>query len=339
MSEELMIKTPITEMFNIQYPIICGAMMWLGVPQLCEVVADAGGMGTVTAAIYKTEQEFRAAIVDTKRRLDGRSFMVGVTILPSATLDQEHYKMYLRVCAEEKVPGVEVSGQPIDRACSRNEIDMLKNAGVKLFQKLGSLRHALHCEKVGYDGIYAAGFEEGGHPLNDDVTTMVLTPRIAEEVSIPVVTVGGIADGRTMAAALTLGASGVMMATRFLATTDCCEIHDNHRAEFVKRQEYETEMIAKNLGLQCRALSNGIVKEINVVEAANGGLDQMMPLMTGQRVRESWVNGDVNYGVETLGQSVGLIKDIPTTAELLERMAKEALASVDKTRALFQGGR
>ena len=339
MSDQAVIKTPITEMFGVKYPIICGAMMWLGVPRLCEVVADAGGIGTLTAAIYKTEEEFRAAVVETKRRLDGRAFMVGVTILPSATLDADHYKMYLRVCAEEKVPGIEVSGQPIDRACSRNEIDMLKTAGVKLFQKLGAVRHAVHCEKVGYDGIYAAGFEEGGHPLNDDVTTMILTPRIADAVSIPVVTVGGVADGRTMAAALTLGASGVMMATRFLATSDCCDIHDNHRAEFVKRQEHETEIIAKNLGLQCRALSNGVVKQINVVEAANGGLDEMMPLMTGQRVRESWVSGDVEYGVETLGQSVGLVNDIPTTAELLERMASEALASVDKTRALFQGGR
>lgn len=335
MSSTPLIKTPITDMFNIQYPIICGAMMWLGVPGLCEVVANAGGMGTLTAAIYKSETQFRAAVLETKKRLDGRAFMVGVTILPSATLDPEHYKMYLRVCAEEQVPGIEVSGQPIDRACSRNEIDMLKRAGVKLFQKLGAVRHAVHCEKVGYDGIYAAGFEEGGHPLNDDVTTMVLTPRIAQEVSIPVVTVGGIADGRTMAAALTLGASGVMMATRFLATTDCCDIHDNHRAEFVRRQEYETELIAKNLGLQCRAVSNGVVKEINKVEAANGSLEDMMPLMTGARVRESWVNGDLDYGVETLGQSVGLVRDIPSTSELMKRMATEAGETLTRTNAMF----
>lgn len=329
MTKNLTMNTKITQMFGIDYPIICGAMMWLGTPRLCEVVSDAGGIGTLTAAIYKTEDEFREAVIETKNRLKGRPFMVGVTILPSATLDAEHYKMYLRVCAEENVPGMEVSGQPIDRACGIEQIDVLKKAGIKLFQKVGSVRHAKHCEKVGYDGIYAAGFEEGGHPLSDDVTTMVLTSRICQEVNLPVVSVGGIADGQTIAAALSLGASGVMMATRFLATSDCCEIHDNHRHEIVKRQEYETELIAKNLGLQCRALSNGIVKEINKVEAANGSLEEMMPLMTGQRVKLAWKSGDVNHGVETLGQSVGLISDIPSTAELLKRMASEAKESLE----------
>ena len=124
--------------------------------------------------------------------------------------------MYLRVCAEEKVAGLEISGTPLDKAVGVEFIEILKKAGVKLFHKVGSVRHAVHAEKTGYDGIYAAGIEEGGHPLNDDVTTMLLTPRIAEAVKIPVVTVGGIADGRSMAAAFVLGAQGVMMATRFL---------------------------------------------------------------------------------------------------------------------------
>ncbi|NIB38478.1 nitronate monooxygenase [Pseudomaricurvus alkylphenolicus] len=335
MSASPLIQTPISEMFDLRYPIICGAMMWLGTPRLCEVVADAGGMGTLTAAIYKTEEEFRDAVVETKKRLNGRSFMVGVTILPSIAVSDEHHKMYLRVCAEEKVPGIEVSGAPIDRACGMDYLDALKEAGVRLFHKVGSLRHAKHAQKVGYDGVYCAGIEEGGHPLNDDVSTMVLTPKFADELSIPVVTTGGIADGRSMAAALALGASGVMMATRFMATTDCCEIHDNIRNELVKRQEYETELIAKNLGLQCRALSNGVVKEINKVEAANGGLDEMMPLMTGQRAKKGWIVGDVDLGVYTVGQTIGRINDIPTTAELLERMAKEALDASMAVQGLY----
>ncbi|MFA5757555.1 MAG: nitronate monooxygenase, partial [Smithellaceae bacterium] len=140
--------------------------------------------------------------------------------------------MYVKVCAEEKVAGIEFSGTPLDKVAGMEAVEMLKKAGVKMFHKVGALRHALHAEKIGFDGIYAAGIEEGGHPLNDDVTSMVLTPKIAASVKIPVVTVGGIADGRTMAAALALGAEGVMMASRFIATKEC-EVHDNIKQELI----------------------------------------------------------------------------------------------------------
>ena len=222
-------KTAVTEMFGIKYPIICGAMMWLCKPRLCAAVSNAGGMGNITAGNYATEDEFRKAIRET-RRLTDMPFMVNVTILPSVHITAEHHRMYLRVCAEEKIAGLEISGTPLDKAVGQEYIEMLKKAEVKLFHKVGSVRHAMHAEKAGYDGIYAAGIEEGGHPLNDDVTTMVLTPRIAESVRIPVVAVGGIADGRALAAALALGAEGVMMATRFVATKEC-EVHDNIKQE------------------------------------------------------------------------------------------------------------
>src|SRR4030043_804739 len=239
-------KTAITEMFGIKYPIMCGAMMWLSKPKLCAAVSNAGGMGNLTAGNYPTEEEFRAAIKETKKLTD-KPFMVNVTILPSVHITPEHHKMYLRVCAEEKVAGLEISGTPLDKAAGMEFIDMLKKAGVKLFHKVGSVRHAVHAEKIGYDGIYAAGIEEGGHPLNDDVTTMLLTPRIAEAVKIPVVTVGGIADGRTMAGALVLGGQGVMMASRFIATREC-EVHDKQKQELINRQEHETVLYGQHPG-------------------------------------------------------------------------------------------
>jgi NADH:quinone reductase (non-electrogenic) len=189
--EEGMFKTAITEMFGIKYPIICGAMMWLCKPSLCAAVSNAGGMGNLTAGNYTTEEEFRGAIRET-RRLTGKPFMVNITLLPSIRLTPEHYRMYFKVCAEERVSGIEFSGTPVDKAAGMAAIEGLKKAGVRLFHKVGSVRHAVHAEKVGYDGIYAAGIEEGGHPLNDDVTTMVLVPRIAESVKIPVVAVGEI---------------------------------------------------------------------------------------------------------------------------------------------------
>jgi nitronate monooxygenase len=321
-------KTAITEMFGIKHPIICGAMMWLCKPRLCAAVSNAGGMGNITAGNYATEDEFRKAIRET-RRLTDMPFMVNVTILPSVHITAEHHRMYLRICAEEKVAGLEISGTPLDKAVGHEYIEMLKKAGVKLFHKVGSVRHAMHAEKAGYDGIYAAGIEEGGHPLNDDVTTMVLTPRIAESVRIPVVTVGGIADGRTLAAALALGAEGVMMATRFVATQEC-EVHDNIKQEVIRRQEYETALICKSIGLQGRAIRNKVVDEVLSLEEKGCGLEELIPLISGERVREAWATGDVDRAPMMMGQSVGLVKDIPTCKELIGRMAAEAEADIKR---------
>ncbi|HOW81169.1 MAG TPA: nitronate monooxygenase family protein [Spirochaetota bacterium] len=329
-----MIKTKITEMFGVDYPIICGAMYWLCVPQLCAAVSNAGGLGNLTAANYPTENEFRNAIRET-RKLTDRPFMVNVTILPSVHVGPEHHKMYLRVCAEEKVAGLEISGSPIDKACGMESIDMLKKAGVKLFHKVGAVRHALHAQQVGYDGIYAAGIEEGGHPLNDDVTTMVLTPRMVESLNIPVVTVGGIANGKTMAAALMLGAEGVMMASRFMATKEC-PVHDNIRNELVRRQENDTALICKSINLQGRALKNKVVKDILAVEAGGGGLDKIIPLMAGDRCKRAWAEGDVDVAPMMVGQSIGLIHDVVTCKELLKRMADEAEEQIAKVSAKFK---
>ncbi|HOD15011.1 MAG TPA: nitronate monooxygenase [Spirochaetota bacterium] len=326
-------KTAITEMFGIEYPVICGAMMWLCKPKLCAAVSNAGGMGNLTAGNYPNEEEFRAAIRET-RKLTDRPFMVNVTILPSVHITAEHHKMYLRVCAEEKVAGLEISGTPLDKAAGKEYIEMLKKAGVKLFHKVGSVRHAVHAEKIGYDGIYAAGIEEGGHPLNDDVTTMVLTPRIAESVKVPIVTVGGIADGRTMAAALALGAQGVMMATRFVATKEC-EVHDNIKQEVIRRQEQETTLICKSIGLQGRAIKNRLAEEVLCIEAEHGGLEKLIPLMSGQRVKEAWETGNVDIAPMMMGQSVGLVKDIPTCKELITRMVAEARAEIARVGKLF----
>ena len=172
-----MIKTAITEMFGVEYPIICGAMMWICTPPLCAAVSNAGGLGNLTAGNYATEEAFRDAVRET-RKLTDKPFMVNITILPSLHITTEHHNFYVKVCAEERVAGIEVSGAPLDRGVGMEAVEKLKMADVKLFHKVGSVRHALHAEKVGYDGIYAAGIEEGGHPLDDDVTTMLLTPRI-----------------------------------------------------------------------------------------------------------------------------------------------------------------
>ncbi len=319
-----MFKTAITEMFGVKYPIICGAMMWLCKPKMCAAVSNAGGIGNLTAGNYETADDFRAAIKET-RKLTDKPFFVAITLLPSVRITPEHHKMYVKVCAEEKVAGIEFSGTPLDKVAGMEAVELLKNAGVKMFHKVGAVRHALHADKIGFDGIYAAGIEEGGHPLNDDVTSMVLTPRIVSSVKIPVVTVGGIADGRTMAAALALGAEGVMMASRFIATKEC-EVHDNIKQELIRRQEFDTVIYGKSIGLQGRGLKSKVLEEVLAIEARHGGFEELIPLLSGQKVKEAWETGDINYAPLMVGQSIGLINDIPTCQELMERMAAEAKA-------------
>ncbi len=317
-----MLKTAITEMFGVKHPIICGAMMWLSIPPLTAAISEAGGLGNLTAGNYETEEEFRNAI-KAVRKLTDKPFMVGITILPSLRITPEHHAMYVRVCAEERVAGVEISGAPLDKGLGMDAIETLKKANVKMFQKVGAVRHAVHAEKVGYDGIYAAGIEEGGHPLSDDVTTMILTPRIAESVKIPVVTVGGIADGRGLAAALILGAHGVMMGSRFVSTKEC-PCHDNIKEELVRRQEMDTTIFGRSIGLQGRALMSDVIRDVIAIEEKGGKLEDLIPLISGLRIKQAWETGNVDYAPLMVGQSIGLIKKVMTVKEVLESMVKEA---------------
>jgi nitronate monooxygenase len=327
-----MIKTKITEMFGVKYPIICGAMMWISKPKLCAAISNAGGLGNLTAGNYTTEDDFRNAIKEV-RKLTDKPFIVNVTILPSVRLTGDLHKMYLDVCTQEKIAGMEISGSPIDKSCGQDYLDKLNAAGVKLFHKVGSVRHAVHAVKVGYTGVYAAGIEEGGHPLDDDVTTMVLTPKIREAIDpAPIVSVGGIGNGITYAAALILGADGVMMGSRFMATQEC-EVHDNIKQELIRRKEIDTAIICKSLHLQGRALKNKCVDEILAVEANGGKFEELLPLISGQRTKDAWEFGNVDHAPMMVGQSIGFIHDIPTCRELLERMTREAEDQLTKTSA------
>ena len=329
-----MIKTAITELFGIQYPIICGAMMWLCKPRLCAAISNAGGMGNLTAGNYEREDDFRLAVKQV-RELTDKPFMVNITLHPSVRLTPEHHRMYLKICCEERVAGIEFSGTPVDIAFGPEAVMRLREAGIKIFHKVGAVRHAMHAEKAGYDGIYAAGVEEGGHPLSDDVTTMVLTPRIAESVNIPVVAAGGIADGRSMAAALVLGAEGVMMASRFIATEEC-EVHPDIKRELVRRHEFDTVLFGKSIGLQGRALKTKTIEDIVAIEERGGGLAELMPYISGQRIRDAWERGDVDRAPLMVGQSIGLIKNVPTCKELINDMVTQAGACLARLNRIFQ---
>lgn len=323
-------KTRITEMLGIKYPIICGGMLWLCKPELCAAISNAGGLGNLTAGNYDTGEEFREAVRQTKALTD-KPFGVNISLLPSFRITEQTYDDYFRICCEEKVAAIEVSGM-----FATKYLDMVKEAGVKIFHKVGAVRHAVRIEKLGYDGVFAAGFEEGGHPLSDDVTTMVLVPRVVESVQIPVVAVGGIADGRGLAAALCLGAEGVMMASRFINTQEC-NVHQNIKDELIKRRENDTILIGKSFSLQGRALKNQLTDTVLKMESEGKSIEEVFPLITGQRVKQAWQSGDVESAAFMVGQSIGLINDVPTCKELLDKMVSDAESILSKQIARYTG--
>lgn len=321
-------KTRITELLGIKYPVICGGMLWVCVPELCAAISNAGGLGCITAANYNSGEELRTAIRRTKLLTD-KPFGVNITLMPSFRITPEMYDDYFRVCCEEKIAHIEIAGNFADKY-----IPMVHEAGVKISHKVGALRHALAIEKRGYDAVFAAGIEEGGHPLNDDVATTVLTPRIAETVGIPVVTTGGISDGRGLAAALALGADGVMMASRFIATQECT-VHPAIKEELIHRQENDTMLICRTIGLQGRTLKTDLTNKIIDIERSGGGLDDLKDYLNGQRLKAALVSGNVQDASLYVGQSIGLIKDIKTCKEVIEGMVEQAKEILETSLRMF----
>ena len=325
-------KTRITELFGIQYPIQCGGMLWIATPELAAAISNTGAMGNLTSGNYNSADDLRAAI-DQTRQLTENPFIVNITTMPSIRLPVELLQNFFRVCCEKKVTAIEVAGAPVDTFLGKEFIPMAKDAGVRVLHKVGTVKHAVHAEKVGYDAITMAGFEEGGFPHKDNVSTLVLVPKVREAVSIPVLAAGGMADGKSLAAALALGADGIMMATRFLATKES-GVHPNIYKVLVEKTEADTSLQLQTLlagfGLQVRALRNEIMEKVAKVEAEGGDLGELLPLISGERARQVWKEGNAEEAMLTIGQSVGRISDIPTVAELIGRMVKEAEASLKK---------
>jgi nitronate monooxygenase len=319
-------KTRITELFGITYPIQCGGMLWLATPELAAAISNAGAMGNLTAGNYNSGDELRAAI-DRTHELTPHPFIVNVTTMPSIRLPIELLQEFFRVCCEKKVAAIEIAGAPVDRFLGPEYLPLAKEAGVKVLHKVGTVKHAAHAQKAGYDAVTIAGFEEGGFPHKDNVSTIVLVPKVAEAVDIPILAAGGMVDGKSLAAALALGADGIMMATRFLATKDC-RVHPNIHQMILDRRENDTALALRkllaNFGLQVRALRNEIVRKIEEVEERGGDFSELFPLISGERARQVWESGDAENAMLTVGQSIGRINDIPTVAELIPRIVKEA---------------
>lgn len=309
-------KTRITELLGIRFPIIQGGMQWVGRAELASAVSNAGALGILTALTQPTPVALVKEI-ERCRSMTDRPFGVNLTILPSVS--PPPYEAYLDAIIDSGVRVVETAGNN-----PKAFIDKLKRHGVKIIHKCTAVRHALSAQRSGVDAVSIDGFECAGHPGEDDVPGLVLIPAAARALEIPIVASGGIADGRGMAAALVLGAEGVNMGTRFCATREA-PIHDNIKQALVRASERETGLIFRSLRNTGRVLRNKVSDEVIATEQRPDGctFEDIRPLVSGQRGRAALESGEVDAGLVWAGQVVGLIDDVPSCADLIKRIVAE----------------
>lgn len=311
-----MIKTPITEMFGIERPIVQGGLMWIATAQLASAVANAGGIGFMTALTFQEAEDLRAEIRKC-RKMTNKPFGVNLTFLPSLrTID---YPAYIKVCMEEGIQFIETAGRNPEPY-----MEQLKSAGIKVVHKCTSVRHAVKAEKIGCDAVSIDGFEAAGHPGEDDVTSLILIPLTRDAIKIPIIASGGFANGRGLVGCLGLGADGMNMGTRFVATREA-PVHDNVKQALVNHGERDTRLIMRTLRNTERVLHNPIVDKVLEIESrGNTKIEDIVPYVSGLVGKEMLEDGQMDKGVLSVGQSMGFIRDIPTCRELLDGIMKEA---------------
>jgi nitronate monooxygenase len=320
-------KTRVTELLGIRYPIVQGGMQWVGTAEMAAAVSNAGGLGILTA-LTQPSPEALAAEIERCRGLTAAPFGVNLTILPAIT--PPPYERYLQVIIDSGVKILETAGNNPQEFIAR-----ARAAGIRLIHKCVTVRHALSAERHGVDIVSIDGFECAGHPGEDDIGGLVLIPLAARALKIPIIASGGIADGRGLAAALVLGAEGVNMGTRFCATREA-PIHERIKQALVNASERDTRLILRSLHNTARVLKNAVSDEVLAAEGRGCRFEDIRPLVAGSRGRAALASGDPDGGIITAGQTVGLIEDIPSCAELLERMVAKARARLAAAGACFE---
>ena len=312
-----MIKTKLTEMFGVEAPVVMGGMTGVGYGELVAAVANAGALGFIVAHLFPTAEALKAEI-DKTRALTDKPFGVNLTLLPS--LNPIPYDDYRRAIIESGIKIVETAGRsPVDH------LPDFKANGIKVIHKCTSVRHSVTAERLGVDMISIDGFECAGHPGEDDVTLMVLLPATVDAVKIPVIASGGMADGRSLAAVIALGAEGANMGTRFMATKEA-KIHQNVKDAIVANTERDTILTNRTLRNTSRVVRNAISEEVvRIQQDPTKTIDDVRELVSGARGRANvLVGGDIDGGIWSAGQSQGLIHDIPSVDELVKRIVRQA---------------
>ncbi|MAJ58960.1 MAG: nitronate monooxygenase [bacterium TMED88] len=322
-------KTAITEMFGIEHPIIQGGMHFVGLAELASAVSNAGGLGIITGLTQGTPEKLANEIARCREMTD-KPFGVNMTFLPSVR--PPDYPGLFKVIVESGVSAVETAGNN-----PSEWLPMLKEAGIKVIHKCTSVRHALKAQRIGCDAVSVDGFECGGHPGEDDVTNFILLPRAAEELEIPFVSSGGMANGRSLVASLAMGADGMNMGTRFIATQEA-PVHENVKQALVEASELDTRLIMRGLRNTERVLNNAGVERLIQKEQDLGTdlkFEDILPEVAGiyPRVMQE---GDVDAGAWSCGMVAGLIHDVPTVQELMDRIMSEAEALINERLVGFQ---
>jgi len=308
-------KTRITEMFGIKYPIIQGAMHWLSPAELVAAVSNAGGLGTLSALTFLTVKELRDEIRKTKSLTD-KPFAVNITLLPTAR--KINYVEYIETALQEGVNIIETSGRSPEPY-----MPLIKDAKAIVMHKVTSVRHAKTAERLGVDAVTIIGFEGAGHPGMDDVGSLVLIPRVVDEIKIPLIAAGGIGDVRGFVAALALGAQGVLMGTRFMASREC-NLPPKIRQWLVEAGETDTLLIERSIKNTARVMKTAFSQKVLEMESRGATLQELLPMINGQRSKQALETDDINGGVIHCGQVVSQIHDITTVAEIIEGIVSEA---------------
>lgn len=322
-----MIKTRVTEMLGIEHPILQGGMQYVSRAGLVSAVSNAGGLGILTALTFDKPEDLGKEIQKTKEMTD-KPIGVNLTILP--TLKPVPYEEYVRVIVESGVKIMETAGRSPEQF-----MPALKEAGVKVIHKCTSVRHGLKAERIGCDAVSIDGFECAGHPGEDDITSLILVPRAADEIKIPLIASGGFGDGRGLAAALALGAEAMNMGTRFLGVKEA-PVHDNLKEKLVEANELQTALIFRTLRNTARIYRNSVAEKVLEIEAkGNATIEDLAPYVAGEQGRKLMDSGEMESGIWTAGMVAGLVYDIPTTKELIERIVADAEAIINSRLKAF----
>ena len=323
------LKTRFTQLLGIEHPIVQGGMMWVGRAELAAAVSNAGGLGILTALTQPTPDDLRREI-DRCRTMTDKPFGVNLTILPSVS--PPPYAEYRKAIIESGVRIVETAGHK-----PQEHVDDFKSHGITVLHKCTAVRHALSAERMGVDVISIDGFECAGHPGEDDIPGLILIPAAADKVTIPMIASGGFGDGRGLAAALALGAEGINMGTRFCATAEA-PIHQNIKQLIVDNDERATHLIFRKFHNTGRVARTGVSDRVVEISARDGAVfEDIRPLVSGAKGRQALETGDLDAGLVWAGQVQGLIRDIPTCKDLIERIVRDAEAIIGDRLARMVG--
>ena len=317
-----MIETKLTKLLGIKYPLVGGTMMWITTADFVAAISNAGGLGILASAVYPTKEDFEVAVDSIQKQTD-KPFAVNINLFPA--MRQIDNNDYVDVMIDKGVKVVETSGHSApEELCKR-----FKDAGMTWIHKCVGVKYALKVQGMGADVVTVVGYENGGATGRLDIGTMVLVPTVVDAVDLPVIGGGGISDGRGVAAILSLGAEGVIMGTRIMATKEC-PIHDKLKQAFIGASELDTMLVMRSINATHRVWINDAAKKCHDLEENKASFEELYEVIKGDNAKKMYDDGELGMGIVSCGQGVGLAHDVPSLAELFDRIMKEAEERISK---------